>query len=327
MWSLGCVAAELFLGLPILPGVHEHDQLVRIAEMITTIPEWMVDQGAKSTKYYAKYVPRPNQDTATPSRSGPRTPSPSMAGGSPGLPLPQWRLKTQQEYIASLSQSSINKKGGIEKLNKQPGTRYFKQKKLSDILFVHSHNGTVEERQLALAFAHFLYGILDPDPWKRYTAFQASQHPFVTGNLSQLRLKSSDMVLNAKEENQANLELDVYWPSPWDPAICRRKLLNVQKIREKQQSTRRSLTGRSQASPLADSSSRASRGGMSTSNLYAADESQAVVSTSSKIGTTPSLGWIGSPELVCAMCFDSLVIAKSNQVLRNDSEENSFFPN
>ena len=45
MWSLGCVAAELFLGLPILPGVHEHDQLGRIIEMIGDLPDWMLDQG------------------------------------------------------------------------------------------------------------------------------------------------------------------------------------------------------------------------------------------------------------------------------------------
>lgn len=45
MWSLGCVAAELFLGLPILPGVHELDQLGRIQEMIGHVPEWMLDQG------------------------------------------------------------------------------------------------------------------------------------------------------------------------------------------------------------------------------------------------------------------------------------------
>ena len=45
MWSLGCVAAELFLGLPILPGQNEHDQLGRICEMIGNIPEWMLDQG------------------------------------------------------------------------------------------------------------------------------------------------------------------------------------------------------------------------------------------------------------------------------------------
>lgn len=42
MWSLGCVAAELFLGLPILPGVHEHDQLGRIGEMIGKMPDWML---------------------------------------------------------------------------------------------------------------------------------------------------------------------------------------------------------------------------------------------------------------------------------------------
>lgn len=45
MWSLGCVAAELFLGLPILPGFHEHDQLVRIVDMIGMLPEWVLEQG------------------------------------------------------------------------------------------------------------------------------------------------------------------------------------------------------------------------------------------------------------------------------------------
>jgi len=45
MWSLGCVAAELYLGLPILPGMHEHDQLGRIAEMIGPLPDWMIDRG------------------------------------------------------------------------------------------------------------------------------------------------------------------------------------------------------------------------------------------------------------------------------------------
>jgi dual specificity protein kinase YAK1 len=40
MWSLGCVAAELFLGLPILPGVHEYDQVGRIREVISELPNW-----------------------------------------------------------------------------------------------------------------------------------------------------------------------------------------------------------------------------------------------------------------------------------------------
>lgn len=45
MWSMGCVAAELFLGLPILPGVHEHDQIGRITEMIGPLPDRMMEQG------------------------------------------------------------------------------------------------------------------------------------------------------------------------------------------------------------------------------------------------------------------------------------------
>jgi dual specificity protein kinase YAK1 len=34
MWSLGCIAAELFLGLPLFPGSSEYNQLSRIIEML-----------------------------------------------------------------------------------------------------------------------------------------------------------------------------------------------------------------------------------------------------------------------------------------------------
>lgn len=34
MWSLGCIAAELFLGLPLFPGSSEYNQITRIVEMI-----------------------------------------------------------------------------------------------------------------------------------------------------------------------------------------------------------------------------------------------------------------------------------------------------
>jgi serine/threonine protein kinase len=241
MWSMGCIAAELFLGLPILPGVHEHDQLGRINEMIGKIPDWMLEQGSKSTKYHVKFVSRPSQPEHAVIRSlSPGNPN----SGSPPLPLPQWRLKTQQEYITSLSQSEIKKKGGLAKLQKQPGNRYFKLQKLADILMLHAKNLSVEEKDALSSFVHFLYGVLDPDPWKRWTAFQALQHPFLTGDFGQFRRKSSEMKLDSKEENQANLKLDLYWQAPWDPAICRRKLLNVQKMREQQQALRKNVSSR-----------------------------------------------------------------------------------
>lgn len=247
MWSLGCVAAELFLGLPILPGVHEHDQLVRISEMIHGLPDWMMEQGGKSTKFFVKFVPRSSPRSSdgsahvTPSPVGTDSPSSHSAPA-----LPQWRLKTQQEFITSLSQSEIRKKGGLEKLAKQPGNRYFNRKRLADILFLHAQSTGCKDKNLVPAFVHFLYGLLDPDPWKRWTAFQAVQHPFVTGDVKQLRKKTPDMKFDPKEENLANLELDVVWQAPWDPAICRRKLLNVQRLREKQQAMRRGQATRPQ---------------------------------------------------------------------------------
>eukprot|EP00536_Pseudo-nitzschia_multiseries_P011849 jgi/Psemu1/207124/e_gw1.427.23.1 len=160
MWSLGCVAAELFLGLPILPGVHEHDQLVRITEMIGETPDWMLDQGTKSSKYFMNTSGRSTSE-------GPR-------------PLPQWRIKSQQEFIASLSQSEVKKRGGLAKLEKQPGNRYFKRKLLSDIILQKGQSAKQEDLRLLKSFIHFLYGILDPDPWKRWTAYQVASHPFLT---------------------------------------------------------------------------------------------------------------------------------------------------
>jgi serine/threonine protein kinase len=160
MWSLGCVAAELFLGLPILPGVHEHNQLGRISEMIGDTPDWMLDQGSKTSKYFVKFVPAP---TPTPPSTNPRSPSPipldSRPGSQPPRPLPQWRIKTQQEYIASLSQSDIKKKGGLNKLEKLPGNRYFKRSRLSDIVLDKGQSGKQEDVRLLQSFVHFLYGM------------------------------------------------------------------------------------------------------------------------------------------------------------------------
>lgn len=78
-------------------------------------------------------------------------------------------------------------------------------------------------------------GILDPDPLKRWTAYQASMHPFVTGATTRRR---SGTALDSSSR-----EFDICWTPPWDPAICRRKLLDVQRTREKQRALRRSVSG------------------------------------------------------------------------------------
>jgi serine/threonine protein kinase len=78
-------------------------------------------------------------------------------------------------------------------------------------------------------------GILDPDPWKRWTAFQVASHPFFTGATMQENIDPSKI----KDDNHANRLFNMYWEPPSDPTIYRRKLLNVQKTREKQQAARR----------------------------------------------------------------------------------------
>ena len=154
---------------------------------------------------------------------------------------PSWRIKTQQEYIQSLSPSEIRKKGGLAKLERQPANRYFKRTKLSDIVMLHGNVSRSEDKQHLAVFVDFLLGILDPDPWKRWTAFQAAQHPFLTGGRSRRRRPEAENNNNNNntEVTATNNEIGVHWIPPWDPSICRRKLLTVQKTRERQQALRR----------------------------------------------------------------------------------------
>jgi serine/threonine protein kinase len=149
MWSLGCVAAELFLGLPILPGVHEHDQLSRICEMISCPSDWMLEQGSSASKFFIKQVVASHDDLLPMERPS------SRVGSKVG---PKWRVRTQQEYIQTLSQSEIKKKGGLAKLEKQPANRYFKRKHLADIVAHKGQSGSPEDRDSLDLFVHFLYG-------------------------------------------------------------------------------------------------------------------------------------------------------------------------
>ena len=53
MWSIGCIAAELFVGLPIFPGVSEHAQLARIMDMFQDYPPlWMLTSGRATHKMF-----------------------------------------------------------------------------------------------------------------------------------------------------------------------------------------------------------------------------------------------------------------------------------
>lgn len=52
MWSLGCMAAELFLGLPLFPGASEHDLLTRIIDALGTPPPFILEQAKHCNKFF-----------------------------------------------------------------------------------------------------------------------------------------------------------------------------------------------------------------------------------------------------------------------------------
>ncbi|KAG5178637.1 kinase-like domain-containing protein [Tribonema minus] len=79
MWSLGCICAEMFLGLPIFPGVSDHNQISRIVEMVGLPPEFMLHNGRDTLKFFKREpLPAP---AASDRRGG--TPADGDGGQSP----------------------------------------------------------------------------------------------------------------------------------------------------------------------------------------------------------------------------------------------------
>lgn len=54
IWSLGCISVEMFLGLPVFPGVSDHNQICRIVEMTGSLPEFMLENGKDTLKFFKR---------------------------------------------------------------------------------------------------------------------------------------------------------------------------------------------------------------------------------------------------------------------------------
>eukprot|EP00931_Biecheleriopsis_adriatica_P039175 TRINITY_DN22413_c0_g2_i1.p1 TRINITY_DN22413_c0_g2~~TRINITY_DN22413_c0_g2_i1.p1 ORF type:complete len:1219 (+),score=211.20 TRINITY_DN22413_c0_g2_i1:96-3659(+) len=65
MWSLGCICAELFLGLPIFPGHSEYDQVCRIVEVLGQPPARLLDTGKNTKRYFRKEEVPPTDSTGS----------------------------------------------------------------------------------------------------------------------------------------------------------------------------------------------------------------------------------------------------------------------
>lgn len=156
MWSVGCVAAELFLGLPLFPGASEFNLLQRIHETLGQPPDFIVANSTSGSKFFK--------------RLGPQEEVPDGANRESS----RYRLLSQDEFEAQ------------EGAKVATGKRYFKYTALQDIIGRCSYRQGLSEAELArerqqrAAFLDFLLGVLQLDPSTRWTPRQAAQHPFIT---------------------------------------------------------------------------------------------------------------------------------------------------
>jgi dual specificity protein kinase YAK1 len=140
MWSLGCIAVELFLGLPLFPGTSEYNQITRIVEMLGLVfaflhlmisqvtfssssmpPQYMMDMGKQTSHFFDSYVDAYGHK--------------------------KYRLKSIEQYSRERN------------ANEQPGKQYFKATTLPDIInqapmpnFKSSRHGNEVEKGVYLMF-------------------------------------------------------------------------------------------------------------------------------------------------------------------------------
>jgi len=52
MWSVGCILAELYTGVPIFPGENEHEQLACIMEVIGLPDHSIVNRSSRRKLFF-----------------------------------------------------------------------------------------------------------------------------------------------------------------------------------------------------------------------------------------------------------------------------------
>ncbi|KAI8074538.1 kinase-like domain-containing protein [Gongronella butleri] len=157
MWSLGCITAELFTGVPLFPGSSEFDQLSRIMDMLGEPPTDVLDYG-KDTSYYF--------DTET----------------QHGRTI--YKRKSREKY-----NKDNNKR-------ERAHTNHHKHSNLKDIIMSHGranneplpafgNDGSASQKdECKRQLVDFLLQCLDLHSLKRWQPATALKHPFITGSLA-----------------------------------------------------------------------------------------------------------------------------------------------
>uniref|UniRef100_A0A7S2W416 Protein kinase domain-containing protein n=1 Tax=Mucochytrium quahogii TaxID=96639 RepID=A0A7S2W416_9STRA len=153
IWSLGCIAVELFMGLPVFPGVSEHNQVLRITEMLGDIPQVMVMNGRNRDKLF------------TPGDKGNyyRVKTPEEWAKQQGLESEE----VMKRYVAGITLEDLILKG----CNRDDH---------ADVINDENMHPGMDKMLWRECFMDFVKGLLRVDPQKRWTAWQANRHPFLS---------------------------------------------------------------------------------------------------------------------------------------------------
>ena len=179
LWSLACVCTEMFLGLPLFPGVSQHNQISRIVEMLGQPPDLLID-GRAGAKYFAKLSREERLASQLSDGGAEVSPPPSAtsvlhAAQAQTTPS-KYRLKTPEEYARETNTE-------VPVLKK-----YLRYNRLEEVIMKCplankaklSHEQKMDEMQRRKCFLHFLQGLFVLNPFERWTAKQAASHPFIT---------------------------------------------------------------------------------------------------------------------------------------------------
>ncbi|KAL5214169.1 hypothetical protein ABZP36_003321 [Zizania latifolia] len=155
MWSLGCIVAELFLGLPLFPGASEYDVLQRMVKILGGQPPDYLLREAKNSAKFFKHV-------------GSICPGSEVYNGLGS----SYRMLTEEDI-----EMRESKRPKVVKW-------YFPQLRLDQLICNYPWKKselTETEKTERLVLVDFLKGLLKFDPDKRWSPLQASSHPFITG--------------------------------------------------------------------------------------------------------------------------------------------------
>jgi serine/threonine protein kinase len=168
IWSLGCICFELFVGLPLFPGVNQHRMLARFIKFLDMPPAHMLSEGKETLKFFNRH-----SNTGT---------------------IADWSLKTDEEYAQVVYEQQVAKARATgAAMPAGPGPippfrDYFKASSITDIVLNTEYKSHLskkereEELNMRHAMLHFLGKALMWDPDQRWIPHELLMHPFITGD-------------------------------------------------------------------------------------------------------------------------------------------------